>query len=186
MRIRDPESFWPWIRDGKIRIRDKHPGSATLGLKICHYAETHSQMITPKIYNNTFFELIRFWDTGTFYGVYVLNLGKSIVKPHLPLIQLFLMPCVLQCLRRKPCIVKINKILILISHEYMWPKQEELSDSPLPTVFHKVRIREVQRVKKFKFWIFLNHFLEAGLWIRIRIRIRIRIGSVFIRKRGLG
>ncbi len=27
--IRDPESFWP-IRDGKIRIRDKHPGSATL------------------------------------------------------------------------------------------------------------------------------------------------------------
>ncbi len=30
MRIRDPESFWPWIRDGKIRIRDKHPGSATV------------------------------------------------------------------------------------------------------------------------------------------------------------
>jgi hypothetical protein len=30
MRIRDPESFWPWIRDGKIQIRDKHTGSATL------------------------------------------------------------------------------------------------------------------------------------------------------------
>ncbi len=30
IRIRDPESFWPWIPDGKIRIRDKHPGSATL------------------------------------------------------------------------------------------------------------------------------------------------------------
>jgi len=33
IRIRDPESFLPWIRDGKIRgsgIRDKHPGSATL------------------------------------------------------------------------------------------------------------------------------------------------------------
>ncbi len=28
----DPGSgiFWPWIRDGKIRIRDKYPGSATL------------------------------------------------------------------------------------------------------------------------------------------------------------
>ncbi len=25
----DPESFWPWIRDRKIRIRDKHTGSAT-------------------------------------------------------------------------------------------------------------------------------------------------------------
>jgi hypothetical protein len=25
IRIRDPESFLPWIRDGKIRIRDKHP-----------------------------------------------------------------------------------------------------------------------------------------------------------------
>jgi hypothetical protein len=30
MRIRDPESFWPWIRDGIIQIRDKYPGSATL------------------------------------------------------------------------------------------------------------------------------------------------------------
>ena len=30
IRIRDPEPFSPWIRDGKIRIRDKHPGSATL------------------------------------------------------------------------------------------------------------------------------------------------------------
>jgi hypothetical protein len=34
MRIRDPEIFWPWIRDTasgmeKIRIRDKFPGSAT-------------------------------------------------------------------------------------------------------------------------------------------------------------
>ncbi len=28
--IRDPKSFWPWIRDGNIRIRDKHPGSATM------------------------------------------------------------------------------------------------------------------------------------------------------------
>jgi hypothetical protein len=27
----DPESFQPWIWDGNIRIRDKHPGSATLG-----------------------------------------------------------------------------------------------------------------------------------------------------------
>ncbi len=28
----DPESFWPWIRNGKTRswIQDKHPGSATL------------------------------------------------------------------------------------------------------------------------------------------------------------
>ncbi len=26
----DPESFRPWFRVGKIRIRDKHPGSATL------------------------------------------------------------------------------------------------------------------------------------------------------------
>ncbi len=31
MRIRDPESFRLWIRDRKIRVRDKHPGSATLG-----------------------------------------------------------------------------------------------------------------------------------------------------------
>jgi hypothetical protein len=30
IRIRDPESFGPWIRDGKIQIWDKHPGSATL------------------------------------------------------------------------------------------------------------------------------------------------------------
>jgi hypothetical protein len=30
IRIRDPESLWPWIRNGKIRIRDKHPVSATL------------------------------------------------------------------------------------------------------------------------------------------------------------
>ncbi len=30
IRIRDLESFGPWIRDGKIRIWDKHPGSATL------------------------------------------------------------------------------------------------------------------------------------------------------------
>ncbi len=35
IRIRDPESFWPWIRDPGwkkfgSRIRDKHPGSATL------------------------------------------------------------------------------------------------------------------------------------------------------------
>jgi hypothetical protein len=30
MRIRDPESFFPWIQDGKFCIRDKHPGSATL------------------------------------------------------------------------------------------------------------------------------------------------------------
>ncbi len=32
IQIRDPESFWPWIRDGKIRIRKKHLGSATLCL----------------------------------------------------------------------------------------------------------------------------------------------------------
>ncbi len=30
----DPEIFWPWIRDGKIRIRDKHPGSATLPINL--------------------------------------------------------------------------------------------------------------------------------------------------------
>ncbi len=30
MRIRNPESFWPRIQDGKFRIGDKHPGSATL------------------------------------------------------------------------------------------------------------------------------------------------------------
>ncbi len=30
----DPESIWPWIRDGKIRIRDNHPGSATLDKSI--------------------------------------------------------------------------------------------------------------------------------------------------------
>ncbi len=90
-----------------------------------------------------------FWDTGTFY------LGKSIVKPPLSLLyySLFLVPGVLQFLRRKSYIVKIKKILISISHGYMWQKQEEQSDSPLSTVFHKVRIREVQRVKKFKFWI---------------------------------
>ncbi len=29
IRIRDPKSFWPWIRDGKIWIRE-HSGSATL------------------------------------------------------------------------------------------------------------------------------------------------------------
>ncbi len=32
IRIRGPESFWPWIREGKIRIRDKHPGYVTLGI----------------------------------------------------------------------------------------------------------------------------------------------------------
>jgi hypothetical protein len=31
--IKDPESFSPWIRDGKIQIRDKHPGSVTLRLE---------------------------------------------------------------------------------------------------------------------------------------------------------
>ncbi len=30
IRIRDPVYFRPWTRDGTIRIRDKHPGSATL------------------------------------------------------------------------------------------------------------------------------------------------------------
>jgi hypothetical protein len=30
MRIRDPESCQPWIRGGINRIRNKHPGSATL------------------------------------------------------------------------------------------------------------------------------------------------------------
>jgi hypothetical protein len=30
IRLRDPEFFLLWIRDGKKRIRDKHPGSATL------------------------------------------------------------------------------------------------------------------------------------------------------------
>jgi hypothetical protein len=30
IRIQDPESFSPWIRDGKIWIRNKHPGSAIL------------------------------------------------------------------------------------------------------------------------------------------------------------
>jgi hypothetical protein len=29
MRNWDPKYFGPWIRDGKIRIRDKHTGSAT-------------------------------------------------------------------------------------------------------------------------------------------------------------
>ncbi len=30
IRIRDLESLWPWIRNGKILIRNKHSGSATL------------------------------------------------------------------------------------------------------------------------------------------------------------
>ncbi len=30
IRIQDPKSFRPWIRDGKIRIRDKHHSCATL------------------------------------------------------------------------------------------------------------------------------------------------------------
>jgi hypothetical protein len=32
IRMRDLESFYPWIRDGKIRIQDpeKHPGSAKM------------------------------------------------------------------------------------------------------------------------------------------------------------
>ncbi len=34
MRIRDLKSFWPRIRDGNIKIRDKHPGSATL-VQVC-------------------------------------------------------------------------------------------------------------------------------------------------------
>jgi hypothetical protein len=34
MRIPDPESVRPWIRDGKIRIRDKLPGSATLVVRV--------------------------------------------------------------------------------------------------------------------------------------------------------
>jgi hypothetical protein len=29
----DPGTFWPWIRDGKIRIRDKNPASTTLIIK---------------------------------------------------------------------------------------------------------------------------------------------------------
>ena len=36
IRIRDSESFRPWIRDGKIRIRDKHLGSATLDISTSH------------------------------------------------------------------------------------------------------------------------------------------------------
>jgi hypothetical protein len=36
IRIRDPESFLSWIRDGKIRIRDKHPGSSTLSTMFLH------------------------------------------------------------------------------------------------------------------------------------------------------
>ncbi len=35
IRIRDPEPFLPSIRDGKIRIQDKHPGSGRL-LKYVH------------------------------------------------------------------------------------------------------------------------------------------------------
>jgi hypothetical protein len=36
IRIRDPESFWPWIRDEKFvsGIRNKHPGSAKLHTRI--------------------------------------------------------------------------------------------------------------------------------------------------------
>ncbi len=32
----DPESFWPWIRDGKFGsgIRNKHPGSSTLAMHV--------------------------------------------------------------------------------------------------------------------------------------------------------
>ena len=30
IQIRDPVPFWPWIRERKNRIRDKHPGSGTL------------------------------------------------------------------------------------------------------------------------------------------------------------
>ncbi len=30
----DPGSFWPWIRDGTIRLRNKHPRSATLPASI--------------------------------------------------------------------------------------------------------------------------------------------------------
>jgi hypothetical protein len=36
MRIRDTKSLSPWIREGKFRIRDKHPGSATV-LKVAEY-----------------------------------------------------------------------------------------------------------------------------------------------------
>ncbi len=45
MRIRDPESFWPWIRvpGWKNLERDKHPGSATLDLMILSFHERTSQ-----------------------------------------------------------------------------------------------------------------------------------------------
>ncbi len=43
IRIRDPKYFWPWIRDGKTRMRDKHPGSATLDTTIFYcYCLRHS------------------------------------------------------------------------------------------------------------------------------------------------
>ncbi len=34
IRIRNPKSLWPWIRDGKLRIRDKPPGFTILFLSL--------------------------------------------------------------------------------------------------------------------------------------------------------
>jgi hypothetical protein len=44
VRIRNLESCQPWIRDGKSRVRDKHPGSATLD---------KSKMMIKKVHRGT-------------------------------------------------------------------------------------------------------------------------------------
>ncbi len=44
MRIRDPRSCWLWIREGKIQIRDRHSGSATL----VYCIKTSSELLKAK------------------------------------------------------------------------------------------------------------------------------------------
>jgi hypothetical protein len=45
MRIRDPESLKAWIRDEKLRIRNKYPGSTALlsDMKIPNYGHTKKE-----------------------------------------------------------------------------------------------------------------------------------------------
>ncbi len=59
IRIRDPEFFIPSLRDGKIRIRDKRPGSATL-------FKYSSHIFKCRIHNK---ELYGYWKTFSSFDV---------------------------------------------------------------------------------------------------------------------
>ncbi len=49
IRIWDPDSFWPWNRDGKIWIRYKHPRSPTLDSKYCTENQRENRLLPTQM-----------------------------------------------------------------------------------------------------------------------------------------